>query len=83
MVLSVKLAFLKLYSEKSFINSYHEFILNFIVKGGYLIEEKSKKDEIISYILSDKGKIQIPNKPTFSHNKDLRLNILALQYFIN
>jgi DNA-directed RNA polymerase len=37
----VKLGFLAIYSEKSFIDSYYDFIIDFIKKTGYNIIEKT------------------------------------------
>jgi DNA-directed RNA polymerase len=84
MILKVKLAFIALYSERSFIDNYHNFILEFICKTGFIIKENStSKDEIISYVTTDNANIQIPKVPTFSINKNLIFDILGSQYFIN
>jgi len=84
MVLNVKLAFISLYSEESFIDTYHKFILEFLRNTGYLIEDKSNsKGVVVSYIITDNAEIQIPNKPSFTINKDLRIQVLGSQYFIN
>lgn len=85
MVLKVKLAFISLYSDKSFIESYHNFILDFIKKTGYPIIEKkyTTKEDINSYVVTDNENIRIPKKPPFTINKDLRFKILGSQYFIN
>lgn len=84
MVLKVKLAFIALYSEKSFIDSYHNFILEFINKTGFIIKEKStSKGENISYVYTENANIQIPKVPSFTINKNLKFDILGSQYFIN
>ena len=75
----VKLSFIALYSEKSFIESYHNFILEFIRKTGFIIRERESKGEIFSYVSTDDSNFQIPNRPTFSINKELRFDILNSQ----
>jgi DNA-directed RNA polymerase len=82
MTFNVKLAFIALYLDKSFIDSYHSFILDFIIKTGYLIDKENSNNETISYIVTTEGRIKIPNKPYFTINKDLKLSILGSQYFI-
>jgi len=86
MVLMVKNAFISLYSNKSFIDSYHTFILEYIRKTGNIITiVKSSNDEIKEYVVTDKDNIIITAKPQFAteNNDDLKLNILGSQYFIN
>jgi DNA-directed RNA polymerase len=83
MVLQVKLAFLSLYSDKSFITTYHNFILDYIHKTGYLITNKQSEGQKISYVVTDKVTLRIPNIPQFKMNPNLRWNILGSQYFIN
>lgn len=74
MVLQVKLAFLFLYTNNSFIKDYHEFILKYIEKSGY------KNIEVICI----KGKKhKLPTVPNFKLTKELKENILGSQYFIN
>nr|QWO71409.1 RNA polymerase [Termitomyces sp. T123] len=75
MILKVKLSFIALYADKSFIDSYHKFILDFIKKTGFLVEE--------SYVITDNTRLLIPKVPSFSINNNLRFNILSSQYFIN
>jgi DNA-directed RNA polymerase len=84
MILKVKLSFIALYSDRSFIEAYHNFILDFIKKTGFVIEEiYTPKSEINSYVISDNISHLIPKVPAFSINKNLRFDILASQYFIN
>lgn len=84
MVLNVKLAFIALYSNKSFIDDYHNFILDYIKKSGYCIIEKYYKSKDITtfYIPTIEKKVRLPIKPSFVINKNLRSSILASQYFI-
>ena len=83
MILKVKLAFITLYSDKSFIDGYHNFILDFICKTGFNIIEKKYKGEISPCVQTETTNFRIPTKPSFKVNKDLRFNILGSQYFIN
>jgi DNA-directed RNA polymerase len=85
MVLQVKLAFLSLYSQQSFVESYHQFILDYIRKTGNIIVNNlsDKNGTILSYVETPQERIKIPSVPNFSVDKDLRLNILGSQYFIN
>jgi len=83
LILHVKLAFIALYSDQSFISSYHNFILDYIHKTGYIITNKQSDEEMIYYVITDKEKLRIPNLPPFTMDKNLRWNILGSQYFIN
>jgi len=83
MVLQVKLAFLLLYTQQSFVKSYHQFILEYIRKTGNIIVKSEKNSTIIWYVETHKEKVKIPSIPNFPMNKELRLNILGSQYFIN
>jgi DNA-directed RNA polymerase len=47
MVLQVKLAFLLLYTQQSFVKSYHQFILEYIRKTGNIIVKSEKNSTII------------------------------------
>jgi DNA-directed RNA polymerase len=54
MVFNVKLAFSILYSNKCFVNDYHNFIVDYIIKSGYTVVNnvvylKSKKNTYITY----------------------------------
>lgn len=82
----VKLAFLALYSEKSFIDSYYDFIIDFIKKSGFKILEKTIDKGITAkwVVTSDEDIIiKIPEKPSFTNNDNLNYQILNSQYFIN
>jgi DNA-dependent RNA polymerase len=84
MVLKVKLSFIALYSDRSFIEDYHNFILDFIQKTGFVISEiSSPLGEINTYVTTDNIRLLIPKVPPFSLNKNLRFDILSSQYFIN
>nr|QWO71405.1 RNA polymerase [Termitomyces sp. K1Ag] len=83
MILKVKLAFISLYSDKLFIDGYHNFILDFICKSGFHLIEKEYKGEKIKQVQTDTANFPIPKKPLFTSNKDLRFNLLGAQYFIN
>jgi DNA-directed RNA polymerase len=72
----VKLAFLLLYFNNNFINYYHNFIIDYVKKSGFIIES--------NYVwISTKKKIEIPSIPDLKYNKDFEENILGSQYFIN
>jgi hypothetical protein len=75
MVLQVKLAYLLIYSKNDFINSYHNYIIDYIIKSGYYIENNK--------VIIQKNKIKIPNKPDFIFKSEFKDNILGSQYFIN
>jgi DNA-directed RNA polymerase len=85
--LNVKLAFISLYSNKPFIENYHNFILEFIKKTGFDIVQKPKSkaepEIIISYIPTISGNIKIPENPKFEIDKNFNFNVLASQYLIN
>jgi len=90
----VKLAFIKLYTDKDFIESYHNFILDYIQKSGFtFIEDKAEAEGIGTngkknsnlFVVLNKNIINIPAKPDFKYNKDydFKDNVLASKYFIN
>nr|QWO71408.1 RNA polymerase [Termitomyces sp. K2P1] len=83
MILKVKLAFISLYSDKLFIDGYHNFILEFLCKSGFHLIEKEYKGEKIKQVQTETANFPIPKKPLFTSNKDLRFNLLGSQYFIN
>jgi len=86
MILQVKLAFLELYSDESFITSYHNFILDYIKKTGNIIINKTSSDPDNSgkeYVVTDQGTFKIPNQPPFSIDENLKFRVLSSQYFIN
>lgn len=84
MILKVKLSFIALYSNRSFIDDYHNFILDFIKKTGFVISEISTpKGDINTYVYTENMKLLVPKVPSFTINKNLRFNILGSQYFIN
>jgi len=77
MVFQVKLAFLQLYSNNNFVDSYHNFILEYIKRSGILINLEK------NYVDIGK-KIKIPIKPKFEYKEEaLKKNILGSQYFLN
>ena len=76
MFLHVKLAFLLLYLNNNFVGSYHNFILNYIEKSGFIINSDNS-------ICIDNKKINIPQIPKFETKKEFKENILGSQYFIN
>lgn len=76
MVFNVKVAFSMLYSNKSFVNDYHNLIIDYVVKSKYKIVGN------VVYI-EDGKKVKLPTPPTFENFKDFKDNILGSQYFIN
>jgi DNA-dependent RNA polymerase len=84
----VKLGFLAMYSEKSFIDNYYNFIIDFIEKAGYNIIEKTsakgitKKWVITSVEDNLEIKFKIPEKPSFTNENNLNYTILNAEYFI-
>jgi len=76
MILQVKLAFLLLYSNNEFVKLYHNFIMEYLTKSGYLIDDKNR-------IILNNQKIKIPETPDFKIKNDFKENILGSQYFIN
>jgi DNA-dependent RNA polymerase len=81
----VKLGFLAIYSDKSFIDSYYDFIIDFIKKSGYnIIEKTSAKGITKKWVVTpvEEIKIKIPEKPSFTNDNNLNYKILNAQYFI-
>jgi hypothetical protein len=76
MVFNVKVAFSMLYSNKSFVDNYHNFILDYIVNSGYTVVNN------VVY-LNGKKINKLPTPPCFANFKDFKDNILGSQYFIN
>jgi DNA-directed RNA polymerase, mitochondrial len=72
----VKFAFSMLYSNKSFVNNYHNFIIEYIVKSNF---------DVINNIIYLNGKkvAKLPKPPIFVGFKEFEENILGSQYFIN
>jgi DNA-directed RNA polymerase, mitochondrial len=76
MSFNVKLAFSMLYSNKSFVNNYHDFIIDYITKNNHYVVNN------LVYF-NDKKVATLPNSPCFKDFKDFKDNILGSQYFIN
>jgi DNA-directed RNA polymerase len=76
MAFHVKQAFVFLYLNRNFINSYHSFILQYLEKLGYIIIDNS-------YICINKKKTYIPEVPEFKYDDSIKENVLGSQYFIN
>jgi hypothetical protein len=72
----VKIAFLFLYLNKNFVQTYHEFILTYIKNSNYIINN----DQII---LKCNKIINIPKIPNFTIQRDFEENILGSRYFLN
>jgi len=87
MAFHVKKAFVFLYFNSNFINSYHSFILQYLEKLNHVIVDDSyicilqgpstKKPQI------EKKKIYIPEVPKFKYDDSIKENVLGSQYFIN
>jgi hypothetical protein len=77
MTLHVKVAFSMLYSNKSFVNDYHNFIIEYIIKSGFSVINNTVYNPLTG------KKVELPNIPEFENFKDLKENILGSQYFIN
>lgn len=75
MVWHVKFAFLMLYSNKNFVNSYHNFILEYLIKSGLTVKDK--------FVCLNGKKTKLPIPPKFEMMADFEDNILGSQYFIN
>jgi DNA-directed RNA polymerase len=77
----VKLAFSIIYSKQDFIENYHNFIIEYLTKAGFRIEDNCVK------VPSASGKrfkeYPIPDMPIFEKNKNFTYNLLNSQYFIN
>jgi hypothetical protein len=71
---NVKWAFIKLYANKDFVKDYHNFILNYILKSGFIIYNNK--------VLFNDDEIEIPNIPKFRIDFDIANNILGSKYFI-
>lgn len=65
-----------LYSNKSFVNNYHNFIIEYIINSGYTVVNN------VVY-LNGKKINKLPTPPCFKDFKDFKNNILGSQYFIN
>lgn len=90
----VKWAFMNLYLDKSFIDNYHDFILDYLIKIGFKIDEKysESKKKIKKYVevntKNNLGEIElikhrIPDNPKFESNKNLILEVSNSEYFMN
>ena len=75
--LKVRAAFLQLYQNQTFINDFHNFIINHLINLGINIIDNNKIE------LSNKKIIDIPIKPDFSNSLDLKYNLFNSPYFIN
>ena len=76
LVNQVKSAFIKLYADEDFVDKYHSFILEYIQKAGYVLDE-NKTNVLSSHV------IPIPEKPLFKGGLNIPKNILGSKYFIN
>ena len=73
----VKVAFLHIYKNQNFINDFHDFLLDHIIKLGFLV------DKTKSFVLLSPNKtIIIPEKPIFKANYDLEDCVLNSQYLV-
>ena len=71
----VKSAFIKLYADTDFIKNYHDFILEYLKKSGFYLINNNRSIQISNKI------INIPEKPVFISNYDLKENVLGSIYF--
>jgi DNA-directed RNA polymerase len=76
MSFNVKLAFSMLYSNKNFVNNYHSFIIDYIIKNDHSVVNNK-------VYFNGKKVASLPNPPCFKDFKDFKDNILGSQYFIN
>lgn len=73
----VKYAFLSIYSDKNFIEKYHDFIINYLINLGVIFNE----DKTIVFL--DNVNINVPKYPIFDKNIDLESNVILSKYFLN
>nr|YP_009574418.1 hypothetical protein [Arthrobotrys musiformis]QBM31535.1 hypothetical protein [Arthrobotrys musiformis]QBM31686.1 hypothetical protein [Arthrobotrys musiformis] len=71
----VKVAFLHIYKDQNFINEFHDFILEYISKLGYSIDENN-------VCIGLGKKISIPEKPYFKIDYDIKECVLNSKYLI-
>jgi DNA-directed RNA polymerase len=85
----IKIAFLSLYADNDFIESYHNFIINYIKLNQYDIINYKDKEIVTKFITDDMKKtkivkIQVPKKPNFNKsNIDFVKNIMDSRYLFN
>jgi len=73
----VRLAFLRLYQNHDFIENFHNNLINYLKNLGIKFNIDNTK-----IILNDDSTIDIPNKPNFTDNLDLKYNLFNSPYFI-
>lgn len=78
MVTKVKLAFLYLYLNRNFVESYHNFTLEYLIKSGFTL---TPDKEFV--LFEDAKNLKIPTAPKFNSDLDLEYNILSSKYIIN
>jgi len=72
----VKVAFSLLYSNKTFVNDYHNFIIEYLIKSGFTILNNTVYH-------NNKKVAMLPTPPNFDSFEEFKDNILGSQYFIN
>jgi DNA-directed RNA polymerase len=73
----VRLAFLRLYQNHNFIERFHNYLINYLKNIGINFNVDNTK-----IYLNDNSTANIPNKPNFKNNLDLKYNLFNSPYFL-
>jgi DNA-dependent RNA polymerase len=73
----VRLAFLRIYQNHDFIESFHNNLINYLKNLGIKFN-----DDNTQIFLNDNTTLDLPNKPNFNDNLDLKYNLFNSPYFL-